>query len=201
MGACGGCSTAADCDDGDACTADACDLILGCTNVPVPGCGTTPPPPPPPSGSDDCSGTAPSTWKMGSEETKLVGLINAERRRRGLTELKACSSLATAAQKHSADMRDRDFFSHIGKGGSSFSDRICQAGYLLCRSGTAIGEVITADRRGATGAMEDWMNSPSHKSVLLHSSLRVAGVGYACGGRYGGYWTVDFAGTWEASCN
>ncbi len=39
--------SARDCDDGDACTAESCDAIEGCTHTPIPGCGTSIPLAPP----------------------------------------------------------------------------------------------------------------------------------------------------------
>jgi uncharacterized protein YkwD len=39
-------------------------------------------------------------------------------------------------------------------------------------------------------AVQGWMNSSGHRAIILGSYCDV-GVGYATGGSYGYYWTLD----------
>jgi uncharacterized protein YkwD len=138
---------------------------------------------------------------MDRDELALLDIINAERSRRGIRALQTCRSLAKAAQKHSADMRDADFVSHTSPGGANYLDRMCRAGYSLCRAGVATGEIITAGSNQITVPYSNWMNSDFHREVMLHPAFRMIGIGHACGGRYTGYWTANFAGSDHDSCD
>jgi uncharacterized protein YkwD len=138
---------------------------------------------------------------MDRDELALLDLINAERSRRGIGRLAPCRSLAKAAQKHSADMRDADFIGHISSsGGANPIDRMCRAGYSLCRAGV-IGEIVAAGGNQITLPYSQWMQSTLHRDIMLHPAYHIIGIGHACGGRYTGYWTADLAGSDDGSCD
>src|SRR4029450_1832496 len=58
----------------------------------------------------------------------VLALVNAARASAGCAPLVADGGLAAVAQAHSADMRDRDFFSHVDPDGLDTSDRARQGG-------------------------------------------------------------------------
>ena len=150
-----------------------------------------------------CGGAGPATTPLDSEEQAFLVLINNYRAQNGLGALTACTSLNRAAQGHSEDMRDQNYFSHTGLDGSSPWDRACEACYDLgCGPQTAMAENIAAGNSGAQGTFDQWKNSPGHNANMLGSSFKVLGIGRASGGgTYGTYWTNVFGGATEASCN
>ncbi len=123
-------------------------------------------------------------------------LLNAERARHGLVQLRQNSLLATAARRHSRDMVRRDFFAHISPGGSTPPGRARRAGY----AGSRIGETIAWGLGAAgtpAGTVTRWMGSSGHRRTILDPRMRDIGVGVASGsplaGTPGGATvTVDF---------
>ncbi|MDC3981123.1 CAP domain-containing protein [Polyangium jinanense] len=150
-----------------------------------------------------CLGAGPATTALDAEEQGFLGILNDYRAQNGLPPLAACTSLNRAAQGHSEDMRDQNYFSHDGKNGSSFSDRACDACYdHACPLQTAMAENIAAGNGTADATFTQWKNSAGHNANMLGSSYKVIGIGRATdGGDYGVYWTTVFGGDTEASCN
>jgi uncharacterized protein YkwD len=150
-----------------------------------------------------CIGSGPATTPLDSEEQALLVLINNHRANNSLGPLTACTSLNRAAQGHSEDMRDQNYFSHTSLNGDSPWDRACDACYAQgCGPTTAMAENIAAGNSGAAGTFNQWLNSPGHNANMLGSAFTVIGIGRATGGgMYGSYWTNVFGGSTEASCN
>lgn len=152
----------------------------------------------------DCAeGASEATTGLDSEETAFLGIINDYRAQNGLGALTACTSLNRAAQGHSEDMRDQNYFSHTGLNGSSPWGRSCDACYELgCGPSTAMAENIAAGNSGAAGTFDQWQNSSGHNANMLGPNFTVIGIGRATGGgQYGTYWTNVFGGSSEGSCN
>jgi uncharacterized protein YkwD len=118
----------------------------------------------------------------------VLALTNAERAATGCKALTWDSRLAAAAQKHSQDMRDRDYFSHNSLDGRSPFERIKAEGY----SYRMAAENIAAGQPNPTAVVDAWMNSAGHRANILNCGLAQLGVGVAKGGSYGVYWTQDF---------
>lgn len=150
-----------------------------------------------------CQGASDATTTLDAEEQAFLVLINQYRAQNGLGALAACTSLNRAAQGHSEDLRDQDYFSHTGLDGSSPWSRSCDACYALgCGPMTAMAENIAAGNSGAQGTFTQWQNSPGHNANMLGSSFTMIGIGRATGGgTYGSYWTNVFGGDTEPSCN
>jgi len=126
-----------------------------------------------------------------ANEQAIADLINQQRRAHGLPALALVPELTQAARRHSRDMADHNFVSHTGSDGSSYIDRVREAGY----DGVAGGEIIGAGFGGDPQAMVScWMNSPGHRSLILSPDAEEMGVGYTVNhnSAYGHYWTVDF---------
>src|SRR4051794_152556 len=126
-------------------------------------------------------------------------LVNQRRRAHGLRPLRVSDQLRRAATGHSISMVRHDYFSHYGRGGSTFSDRIRDTGYLAGVTSWSLGEVIAAGSgRSATpkAVLHAWMHSYGHRAQLLSGSFRELGVGVAHGmpgaGRHGATYTIDF---------
>lgn len=152
---------------------------------------------------DTCKGSGDATTALDAEEEAFLGIINQYRAQNGLGALTACTSLNRAAQGHSEDMRDQNYFSHTGLNGSSPWDRACDACYELgCGPMTAMAENIAAGNSSAQATFDQWKNSPGHNANMLGASFKMIGIGRATGGgQYGVYWTNVFGGESEASCN
>jgi uncharacterized protein YkwD len=150
-----------------------------------------------------CQGASDTTTALDAEETAFVGLLNTYRAQNGLGAVSACVSLNRAAQGHSEDMRDNDYFSHDGLNGSTPWARSCDACFDLgCGPQTAMAENIAAGNSGAQATFNQWKNSPGHNANMLGASFTIIGIGRATGGgTYGVYWTNVFGGQTEPSCN
>lgn len=130
--------------------------------------------------------TPPPTPQQSPAE-ELIALINAERASRGLPPLTAHPILTAVAQAHSQDMVTRDFFGHTNPDGLDPCQRMTRAGYRWY----ACGENIAAGFPTAAMVLMIWLNSDGHRANLLSPYFTEIGVGYAQGGDYHHYWTLD----------
>ncbi|MEM2344602.1 MAG: CAP domain-containing protein [Thermoproteota archaeon] len=128
-----------------------------------------------------------------SEKAAFLSLINQYRQQNGLQPLSLSSTLSTAAQLHSEDMANRNYFSHTTPEGKTFVDRIIEAGYTHF---TCLGENIAAGFSTAQAVFEAWKNSPSHNENMLNPCFEEIGIGlaYSASSTYKWYWTTDFGG-------
>ena len=129
----------------------------------------------------------PAKDKITLLEDEVAELINRERAGK-CAALRADERLRYAARAHSTDMAAKNYFSHNGLDGSSFVDRLQEAGYPR---GEAAAENIAVGYPTAQAVVAGWMNSPDHKANILHCSHKAAGVGLAYRGDTP-YWTQDF---------
>ncbi len=92
--------------------------------------------------------------------------------------------LAEAAQMHSNDMNENQFFDHTGTGGSTLVNRVEQAGYRY----RTIGENIAmGETQTEVTVVEGWINSPGHCRNIMNGAFTEMGVA-----RSGFYWTQVF---------
>ncbi|NEA14911.1 CAP domain-containing protein, partial [Streptomyces halstedii] len=121
------------------------------------------------------------------EAEQVVALVNAERAKEGCGAVSGNSLLATAASRHSADMADRDYFSHTSPDGTDPGDRITAAGYRW----STYGENIAKGQTTPAAVMEAWMNSPGHRANILNCAFKELGVGREDSSD-GPVWTQNF---------
>jgi uncharacterized protein YkwD len=125
-------------------------------------------------------------------------LINRERRARGLRALRMSRTLARPAQRHSADMAARRYFSHTSPSGTTMNARIARSGYARGGRGYVIGENIAwGSGTASTPAriVRSWMGSPGHRANILSPRYREIGIGVvrrAPNGAAGGTYTTNF---------
>lgn len=150
-----------------------------------------------------CAGAGDATTALDAEEVAFIGLLNNYRAQNGLGAVASCTSMNRAAQGHSEDMRDQNYFDHQSLSGDSPWDRMCNACYEHgCGPSTAVAENIAAGNSGAQATFEQWRNSSGHNANMLGGSFTRIGIGRATGGgQYGVYWTNVFGGDDEPSCN
>ena len=94
--------------------------------------------------------------------------------------MRISARLASAADYHSWEMLDANYFDHPSRNGESFDRRVRR--YAPHR---ALGETLAmlgGCRRGsARQIVRMWMNSPGHRAILLSSKFRRIGVGRRTG--------------------
>jgi uncharacterized protein YkwD len=116
----------------------------------------------------------------------VLALVNQERAAAGCAPVAADAALAGVARAHSADMRDRGYFSHTTPEGLDPFDRARAAGV-----GYARAENIARGQADPAAVMDAWMNSPGHRANVLDCSLTKLGIGVAEGAG-GPWWTQLF---------
>jgi uncharacterized protein YkwD len=131
-----------------------------------------------------------------SKDQQLFDLINSYRETEGVAPLDWVAEVAMAAQHHSEDMAEFDFFDHktvqssFYPVGSHGEDRMAQEGYEI---GTW-AENIACGQGTAEETLEAWQQSQGHNEILLYEGYRVIGIGMAEGStECSPYWTADFA--------
>lgn len=150
-----------------------------------------------PAGADarsDCPGAdaAYSSANLAALRTTVICLTNRERVARGMPALAEESHLTAAAQGHSEDMAENNYFDHTDLTGGKPWDRAAAAGY---GSGW-IGENIAAGYGSPFAVMTGWMKSSGHCANILISRYVDIGIGVArnSGSKYGTYWTMVLGG-------
>lgn len=163
-------------------------LILKATNTPTPTITSTPTRTPTPT---QTAITTP-TQATGSFAQQIILLINNERAKiTNCPALRLNNQLSTAAQSHSQDMANNNFFDHIGSNGSTIGQRITAAGYSF----SLAGENIAGGQSSVQEVFDGWMDSPGHRANMLNCSFIDTGLGYVekPGTMWVRYWTQDFA--------
>ena len=132
----------------------------------------------PPPSTKAAARLAPST------AAQVIALVNDERAKAGCGALTEESHVTQAAQDFSDKMSAENFFSHTSPDGTTFDQRIKQAGYP--KPGA---ENIARGQTSAAQVMDSWMNSEGHRANILNCSLKKIGVGVTTAGWY---WVQDF---------
>lgn len=134
------------------------------------------------------TGPATANWRR-----DILRNVNRFRARNGLRPLALDPVLNRAAQAHSEDMADRDFFDHVTPNGSTVGDRAKRAGYEW----RTILENLAAGQDNPREVVEGWIKSPPHRRAMLEPDIDDAGVGYTFLSQDGGlvrsyhYWTLN----------
>ncbi len=125
-------------------------------------------------------------------EQSIADLINQKRAEQGLYPYLLVPELTQSARRHSNDMADNGFTGHTGSDGSTPGGRMTEAGYDWVYAGEIIAWGFGGD---PASVVAWWMNSTTHRSLILSSNYLDFGVGYARepASQYGHYWTVNFA--------
>lgn len=135
--------------------------------------------------ADKCPGAldTPTDATAAAAAGTVTCLVNAERSKRGLRELTRDGDLNQAARRHARDMVRRGYFSHVSPGGSTLGDRLRAVDYGNgggWRAGEALGWG-TGSLATPNSLVDEWLDSPPHRRILLDSGFRELGVGIAPG--------------------
>lgn len=132
--------------------------------------------------------TIPTLQGTKALESEVVRLVNIERSRNGLQALKENWELSRIARYKSADMANKNYFSHTSPTyGSPF--RMMESFGIRYSSA---GENIAMGQRTPQEVMNAWMNSPGHRANILSPSYTQIGVGLAKNQNGKAYWTQMF---------
>lgn len=104
----------------------------------------------------------------------VLARLNRIRQSNGLAPLAVSPQLVAAARQHSVEMLADGYFGHDSQNGSPFWKRVWR--YY---GRAAVGENLlwAMPDVGAARAVELWMASPEHRSVILDGSWREIGIG------------------------
>jgi uncharacterized protein YkwD len=129
---------------------------------------------------DGCAGSwlRPTAQNVAQVRAATLCLINAQRARQQLAPLTENALLDRAAELHSLDMAERDFFEHQNPDGVQPDARIVRQGYppILVGENLAWGET---EKSAPAEIVAMWMKSPGHRANILESGYREIGIGMA----------------------
>jgi uncharacterized protein YkwD len=148
----------------------------------------------------------PTAKNIGLIRAATLCLINRERIDHGEHPLRPNRRLRRAAQAHTMNMVQDDYFEHIGAGGPGGGTplaRMRSVGYISSsRDGYEVGENIawgTLWLATPRAIVASWMASPGHRANILDPRYRETGIGVSAHppaalahGQAGGIYTQDF---------
>ncbi len=109
-----------------------------------------------------------------SPAEQLLAYLNAARARFGLPPMNYGYELSTAAQVHALDKARFPDNPHVGTDGTTAAERLLRSGY---RGGYA-GEATAWGFSDPRLAVEFWVNSDSHRPLILNQLGTEVGIGY-----------------------
>jgi uncharacterized protein YkwD len=166
--------------------------------------GYSPPAAPPADLKVPCQNTdlRPAPQNVAAIESATVCLINQERAKVGLNALTAEYHLQAAADHHSTDMIQADYFDHTSPSGETAAANVLNTGYVPPDSAYTIGENLawgTLELSTPAEIVAAWMRSPGHRANILDPRYRQTGLGVApavpaslSSGQPGGTFTQEF---------
>jgi len=110
---------------------------------------------------------------------QILDLVNAERRKKRLTELEWDRDLARMARAYSKQMARENFFDHLDEDGKDVADR---AKSSKIKGWSRIGENLffcEGTARFDSFAVKGWMKSPTHRQNILDKNWTATGIGIA----------------------
>ncbi len=143
------------------------------------------------SGGLDYASITVAKYKVEAQECAMLKLINDWRKKNGKSALKLSRTLGAAADHHSREMVEKNYFSHDLKNGVSWSENITNHAYP---TGTYRAENIARGNETAAKTFLQWKNSSGHNRNMLSSTYKAIGIGraYSETAKYNWYWTTTF---------
>lgn len=120
---------------------------------------------------------------------QVLELINLERGEESLQPVVVNETLAAIAGDYACRMADESFFGHDDpRNGHGPAERAVAGKYRYF----AIGENLAAGPETAAQVMRLWMQSETHRAVILDPCWKEVGIAVRVGGEYGTYWVQEF---------
>jgi len=138
---------------------------------------------------------------LDADRSAAVHQLNVLRQMAGVPLATNCVSLNVSASAHSDDMRNNGYLNDVAPDGSTVRTRACTAGYAPgCVASTSMAELVAEGYASGEDTVNQWDADPTSGPLLVNPGLVWVGVGRAIGAT-DQYWTLDMAGTADASCN
>jgi uncharacterized protein YkwD len=104
--------------------------------------------------------------------------------------LQSSGLLRRAAEAHTQEMLEHDYFAHQGYDGSTPAQRVAATGYRYL----LVGENIASGPQSAAEAAEGWLASPAHCENIMDPRFSETGIAYAANnsGTPRIYWVQEF---------
>ena len=120
-------------------------------------------------------------------QSEIIRLVNAERKKRGISSLSVSNKLSSAASIRANELTQK--FSHTRPDGRSYISAAESLGYTF----SYIGENIASGQNSPQDVMNIWMNSPGHRANILNPEYTEIGVGLDYANNiYGLHWVQLF---------
>ncbi|MCL5070455.1 MAG: CAP domain-containing protein, partial [Actinobacteria bacterium] len=129
--------------------------------------------------SDSCSYTVTSNTNsaVSSIENNLFNAVNNIRAQYGIGQLSLDPSLSNTARSRSADMINRNYFSHTTPEGKNIFTILNENGFGWQVAGENIFQ-CSPSANGSEGAILNmWMSSSSHRDNILNGAFNRVGIG------------------------
>lgn len=107
--------------------------------------------------------------------SETIKLVNAERKKQGLTALVEDKTLSQIAFIKAEDMVEHNYFEHTSPIYGAPWDMADGFGYFY----KTFGENIAHGYEGSDEVVTAWMNSPGHRANILNNKYTKIGVGIA----------------------
>jgi uncharacterized protein YkwD len=120
------------------------------------------------------------------DQLELVAftMVNNYRAENSVADLKWAEDMSDAAQRHSQDMINRDFFDHTNPDGVDVAGRLDNLGIAWIAVAENIARTTTSTEEPAKAALNAWKDSPAHDANMVDATYEESGVGCAIGGGY-----------------
>lgn len=123
-----------------------------------------------------------------AQENEVIRLVNVQRSKAGLQQLKTNWQLCRVARYKSADMASKGYFDHNSPTYGTPFKMMESFGLRF----SAAGENLAYGQRTPAEVMNGWMNSPGHRNNIMSQSYTEIGVGLAKNKSGVSYWTQMF---------
>lgn len=163
--------------------------VHGCS-VPVPVEAPAPSPVPSRAGPAQRA-EAGSENAYGKMESRIVELVNAERKKRGLKELAWNPRLDQAAKLHAQNMATYRKMAHVIP--ESRLPTLTHRAQYVSYPYSMIAENIALGYTNAESVVRGWMESPGHRRNILHPDVAEVGTGVVSSRTGGLYFCQVFA--------
>jgi len=137
--------------------------------------------------------TAAADLTMSAAEALMARTLNADRAAAGLVPVRVDSRLTSIARARSADMAAKNYFSHTQPDGRTVFDILSASAIKWYTAGEIIAWNTWPTLTDSVSVANDmWLNSPTHRSIIMATAYNYMGIGLAIDGSGKKYWTAVF---------
>jgi uncharacterized protein YkwD len=116
---------------------------------------------------------------LNGSENYLLGRINEERSKMGLKPVQVDGAAIDLSRARSKDMADRNYFSHSTPEGTKFLDTLNSRNIPYKYAGEILARNNYPEAEAATVAMQSYLGSTPHRTVMLDARYGHVGIGHA----------------------